>query len=215
MTVWRCEGGSTECRQRVFGTESFGRVCNVPGYIVIHLYDSICNMEKSTGASGYQDSGNTSLFIKLTCTFQKGGNRLLFTLYYLLHKSIPYHKVGGRGILIQQKKMAACFHAFHDSGCLGGTSTGILGRKTMGILLVGQVIDKQGDVYILNETSIFWAKLDSSAVCDHIFSAVSGDMVVYAKFQCIEKSRLTVITTAYNEGDSLPYLWEYLCEEAP
>ena len=69
--------------------------------------------------------------------------------------------------------MASRFHAFDDSGSLGSASAGILCGKTTGVLFIGQVIDKQGNIHILYETAILGAELLGSIVRNDIFPAIS------------------------------------------
>ena len=78
----------------------------------------IRNMEKSSGASGNQDSGDPCLFIEIPRTFQKWSDGLLFPADHPLHEGITDHKVGGRGILVKEKDFTSCLHTFHDTGSL-------------------------------------------------------------------------------------------------
>ena len=86
--------------------------------IIIHLDHSIRNMEKSSGASGNQDSGDLCLFIEIPRTFQKWSDGLLFPADHPLHEGITAHKVGGRGILVKEKDFTSGLHTFHDTGSL-------------------------------------------------------------------------------------------------
>lgn len=58
-------------------------------------------------------------------------------------------------------------------------------EKTMGILFIGQVIDKKGNIYVFNEPSVFGTELDSGIICEHIFSSIAWDVIVDAQFQSI------------------------------
>lgn len=55
----------------------------------------------------------------------------------------------------------------------------------MGILFIGQVIDKKGNIYVFNEPSVFGTELDSGIICEHIFSSIAWDVIVDAQFQSI------------------------------
>ena len=159
-------------------------------------------MEKCAGASGHQNSRNPCFLIQVTGTLQKWSDGLFFPADYPLHKGIPYHKIGCRGILIQQENMASRLDSLHNSSCLGSTSAGILCGKTTGVFFVWKIIDEQGNIHILYKSSVLRTQLLGSGIGNHIFPAIPLDMIVYAQFQSIQKGRFAVIASADNQSDS-------------
>ena len=83
--------------------------------IRIHLDNRIGNVEKCTGASGYQNRRNTGFFIEISCTFQKRGDGFFLTGDDFLHEGIAYHKIGRGGIFIQQENFASGFDSLHNT----------------------------------------------------------------------------------------------------
>ena len=73
---------------------------NIYRPVTIHLDDPVCNVEKSTGASGYQNRRNPGLLIQITGSLQKRCDRLFFPADDLLHQVISDHEIGSRGIFI-------------------------------------------------------------------------------------------------------------------
>lgn len=65
------------------------------GDVIVHLDDGICNVEKGSGTSGNQNSGDPGFLVQIPGTFQKRCDGLFFTEDHSLHKSIPNHKIGG------------------------------------------------------------------------------------------------------------------------
>lgn len=61
-----------QCLREGIPDRAFGDCCDVHRMIIIHLDHSIRNMEKSSGASGNQDSGDPCLFIEIPGTFRNG-----------------------------------------------------------------------------------------------------------------------------------------------
>ena len=160
-------------------------------------------MKECSGTSSYQYGRNTCFFIKVTCTLKERRDWLFIPLNDLLHKGVPYHKISGRSIFIKKEKLAFCFHTFYDSGRLGSTSAGIQCGKTMGIFFIWKVIDEERNIDIFDKTAFLRTKLNSCVICDYIFASISWDMIIYAKFKRIQKSRFAMITTAYDQSDSL------------
>lgn len=99
-----------QCLREDIPDRAFGDCCDVHRMIIIHLDHSVRNMEKSSGASGNQDSGDPCLFIEIPRTFQKWSDGLLFPADHPLHEGITDHKVGGRGILVKEKDFTSGLH---------------------------------------------------------------------------------------------------------
>ena len=134
-------------------------LCNVHRTVAVHLDHSVRNVEEGAGASCHQDGGDAQLVKKLSRPLNERGDRLFFSVDDALHQLVPHHEVGGRGILVDEKGMAAGENALHDSGRLGGGAAGIFCGEVGGILSIGQVIDKQGDVCVLNIAPILCPQL--------------------------------------------------------
>ena len=171
--------------------------------IGIHLDNRVCNVEKCPGTSGYEDCGYPGLFIKIFGTFKKWGNWFFFSGYHFLHESITHHEICGRRIFVQQENSASSLHSFYDVSRLGGASTGVFCRKTTSVFLIRKIIDEQRDIYIFNKTSVFGAKFQRGIVCDDVFAAVTGNMVVDAKLQGIQKRGFAMIAAAHDQSDPL------------
>ena len=160
-------------------------------------------MKKGSWASCNKDCGNFGFLIQIPGPFQKRSDGFLFSCNYFLHKGIPYHKICGRCVFIQKKDPASGFHALNDPGCLRGTAAGILCWETAGVFFVRKIIDKKGNIHILNKSSVFWTKLQGGTVCDYIFSAVSRYMIINAQLKGIKKRGFTVIAASYDQSDPL------------
>ena len=50
---------------------------------------------------------------------------------------------------------------------------------------VGQIVDKQGDVHILDASAVLCPQLHGSGISDDIFPSIPGHMVVDAGLQCL------------------------------
>ena len=167
-------------------TKRFCLGSDVYWHIAVHLDHGICNVEKCSGTSGYQNGGDTSLCIEIPGTLQERGNRLFIWSDQALHKGIPHHEVGSGGVFIQKKYMTSRFDSFYDTCRLGGTATGIFCRKTMGVFAIWQVIDEHRNIHILDKAAVFRTKLQSGIICQYIFPSISGNMVVNTEIQCIQ-----------------------------
>ena len=174
-------------------------------------------MEKSTGASGNQNCGDTGLSIQVTGTLQKWSDRFFVWSYKALHEGVTHHKVGGRGIFIQQEHTASRLHAFDDACSLRSTSAGVVCGEAASILTVWKVIDEHGDVHIFDEASVLGTELQGRIIGQDIFPPVSGNVIVYTHIQSIQQSGFAVIATAYDERDALwnshtvdgAFMWQF------
>ena len=162
----------------------------------------IRNIEESTGTACHQNRGNTGLFVQIPCTLQKWCDRFLFPANHLLHELIPQHKVGGRSVLINQEQMCACLQTFNYPGRLGSTSAGIHGREAGGILLIGKIIDKHGNIYISHGSTIFCPKLDSRSICNDKFPAITRNMVIDASLQSFQKGGFSMVSTTDDQSNT-------------
>ena len=170
--------------------------------IIIHLDHSIRNVEKCSGTSCNQNGGDPCLFIEIPCTFQKWSDGLFFPADHTLHERIPYHKVGGRSILVKKKHFTSGFHTFHDPGSLGSAAAGILCRKAEGVFFVWKIVDKKRNIYVFDKTAILRAELLGRGIGNDIFTAITGNMVVNTQFQCVKQGRLAVVAAAYDQCDA-------------
>ena len=170
--------------------------------IIIHLDHSIRNVEKCSGTSCNQNGGDPCLFIEIPCTFQKWSDGLFFPADHTLHERIPYHKVGGRSILVKKKNFTSGFHTFHDPGSLGSAAAGILCRKAEGVFFVWKIVDKKRNIYIFDKTAIFRAEFLGRGIGNNIFTAITGNMVVNTQFQCVKQGRFAMVAAAYDQCDA-------------
>ena len=115
MILWHGKCRHFLLIQRIFSTKCTDFCGNVHRMIRIHLDNRIGNVEKCTGASGYQNCGNPGFFIEISGTFQKRSDRFFFTGDDFLHEGVPHHKIGRGGIFIQQKNFASGFDSFHNT----------------------------------------------------------------------------------------------------
>lgn len=100
-----------------------------------------------------------------------------------------------------RKTLLPASHSFYDTGSLGGTSTGVFRGKTTGVFLVRKIIDEEGDIYIFDEASVLGAEFQGGFVGDDVFAAVTGNMVVDAKLQGIQKRGFAMIAAAHDQSD--------------
>ena len=68
--------------------------------------------------------------------------------------------------------------AFDDPGRLGGAAAGIFRIKGFGVFAVRQIVDKHGNICFFNASAVFRTDFQRAVIRDHIFSAVSGDMII-------------------------------------
>ena len=66
---------------------------------------------------------------------------------------------------------------------LRGASAGIRRGKSPGVLFIRKVIDKHGNIYVVNAAAVFGTKLEGGVIGDHILPAVAGNVIVDAQFQ--------------------------------
>ena len=64
----------------------------------------------------------------------KGRNGFMGLEDQFLHPPIPDHKIGGRGVFIQEQDPGAHFQGLHDIGGLGGAAAGVFRAEAGGIL---------------------------------------------------------------------------------
>ena len=190
-------------RSFVFPTQHFYPFRNIHWTVTVHLQNFMSNIEKGSRASSYQNRRNPGLFIQIPGPFQKRGNGFFFSLDHFLHKIIPHHKVCCRGILVNEKELRSCFYPLHDTGGLRGTSAGILRRKRRGILFIGQIINKKGNISIPDCPSLLCPQLHCCLLRNHKFPAVSCNMVINSHLKRRQKRRFSMITASYNQSDSL------------
>ena len=121
----------------------------------------------------------------------------------MLHQLVPQHEVGGRGILVDQKHPASGLPALDDPGRLGGAAAGVRRGEAAGILFIGQVVDEQGNVHVVDAAPILGPQFEGRIVRDHILPAVPGNVVVDAQLQGLEQRGFPVVTAAHDQRDSL------------
>ena len=135
-------------------------------------------MKIGAGTSRDNDGRDTACFIEKAGSFNKGSDGFFLTAYHPLHQLVPDHEISGTGIFIDEEKGSAAFHSFDDIGCLGGAAAGIFCIKGFGVFAVRQIVDKHGNICFFDTSSVFRADFQRAVIRDHIFSAVSGDMII-------------------------------------
>ena len=144
-------------------------------------------MEIRARASRYDDRGNAVIVIQLPDPFDKRCDRLHIPVDDSLHQLIADHEVRGAGVFVNEQKGCARLYALHHVCRLGSTAAGVLCAEADGIFPVRQVIDKHGNVCLLDAPSILGADLHRRVVRDHIFPSVACDVVVHSQFKRFQK----------------------------
>ena len=160
-------------------------VCDIKGTVAVHLDYRVCNVKICTGTSGYHYRGDACFLKKASGPLDKGGDGLLVPADHLLHQLVPYHEIRGGGVLIDQEYPASRLPALDYSCRLRGASAGIRRGKSPGVFFIGKVIDKHGNIHVVNAAAVFGTKLEGGVIGDHILPAVAGNVIVDAQFQSL------------------------------
>ena len=174
----------------------FCKTGDIDRTITIHLDHRIRLCEIGTGTACHQNGGNSKLFIQQTDPIGKRRDGLCFCCYHLLHQFIPDHKVGSAGILIYEECLCPCFNGFCHACRLGGAAAGIFCIKCCGIFPIGQMIDKERNVYLLDASAVFCPQFHGRIFCDHILSAIPLSVRIYSTLQCFQKCRFSMIAAS-------------------
>ena len=62
--------------------------------------------------------------------------------------------------------------------------------------------DKEGNINVVDAASILGAQLDRGFIGDDIFTAVPGDVVVYAALKRLQQGGFSVEASAYDQCDT-------------
>src|SRR5699024_1470043 len=95
------------------------------------------------------------------------------------------------------------FDGLNRIGSLRGASAGVLCRKRSGIFSIWKVIDEKRDICPADASSIFGPQFYRGVISDHIFPAVSGDMVVDAQLQRLQQSGFSVVSASDDQSNAL------------
>ena len=177
--------GEISGRIRIVFRFLFGKRGDLDRAVLFHLDDTVGFMEVRAAASCHQYCGDTVGIVKFPDPVDKRNDRFRIPADNALHQIVPDHKVRSTGILIDQEKFCARFHSFDGISCLRGAAAGIFRVKSGRIPAVRKVADKHGDIRLLNTSAVFRPEFHRRIVCDHIFPAVSVDMVINACHQCL------------------------------
>lgn len=63
-------------------------------------------------------------------------------------------------------------------------------------------MDEEGDIDIADASGVLGAELSGACIGDDIFTAVPGDVVVYAALKSLQKGRFSVEASAYDQCDT-------------
>ena len=132
--------------QRIFFQHGLHLLCDIHRPVRIHLNYRIRDMKERPGASGHEHRGNSTFLIEIPCPFQKRSDWLFFPVNHTLHKAVPHHEIGSRGILIQKKNLTSRLHTLHNSRSLRSTSAGIRGGEAVGVFFIWKIIDEKRDI---------------------------------------------------------------------
>ena len=116
---------------------------DVVGNVLLHLNHLIRDVEVGAGAARHDDGGDPEVLIEAAHPLDKGRDGLLRGGDHLLHELVTNHKVGGRGVLVDEEQAAAALDGLHQVSGLGGASAGVLRGEMPGVLFVGQMADKR------------------------------------------------------------------------
>ena len=98
--------------------------------------------------------------------------------------------------------MTSRLERFDDIGSLRSTSAGILGIKGMGVFVVWQVVDEERNIRVLDASTVLRTDFYRIVPGDHIFSAISSNMVIHTQFESLKQCGFAVIAAAYDQRDT-------------
>ena len=104
---------------------------------------------------------------------------------HTLHQLVADHKIRCACIFVDQKRFRPGFHTLDHIRRLRSASAGILRAECPGVFSVRQIIDEHRNIRLFDASSVFGAQFYRRRIGDHIFSSVSGNMIIYAQFQCL------------------------------
>ena len=162
----------------------------------------ISNVKIRSRTSGHQNNRNSLLLIQVTCLKSKWCNRFLFAGYDSLHQLIPDHKVRRTGVFIDQKTFCTWLYRFYHICSLRSRTTGILCGKIYCIFLIRQIIDKRWNIDMGYTSSVLGPDLHRSIRSNHVFSSISGDVIVNSLFKCLQKCWFPMISSTHDQSNS-------------
>ena len=158
-------------------------------------------MEEGSRASRNEDRGYAAVPVQLLHPAKEGYDGFLLGMDHGLHECIPYHKIRGTGILIDQKCTTPGEDRFYGVGSLRRTSAGILRGEGYRILPVWKVPYKCADIQLLYASPVFRTDLHGAVFRQHILPSVSRYMVIDASLQGLQQSGFPMISSTDDQGD--------------
>ena len=125
-----------------------------------------------------------------------------FFLNQLFHHLIPYHKVSGASVLVDEQQLRPAVNRFHNVRRLRGRAGGVLGREICRFT-PGEPLDKGRNVHMLHTPSVFCRNADSAAVSDAQFPSVTQNMVVNTGRDGIQQGGFTGVAATSDHCDTL------------
>ena len=172
--------------------------------ITVHLDNRIRDMEISTRTSCHDHCGDSIIIVQLPDPLDKWRDGLHIPVNHPLHQLIPDHEVRCARIFINQHKGRARLNALNYICGLRCASACVLRAESHGVFSVGKIVNKHGNIRLLDAPSILCPDLHRRVIRNHILSAVPGDVIINAQLQGFEKSRFSMISSANNQGDPFP-----------
>ena len=163
----------------------FCRFGHIHRHVLVHLQHGIRFMEIRTTAARNQNRGNTESLVQFLHTVDKRRDRLRFSVHHTLHQLVADHKIRRRRVLVDQKYICARFHRLDHICRLRRASAGVLRGKPLRVFSVGKCADKHGNIGRFDAPAVLRPDFYRRIVRDHIFPAVSVDMVINACHQCL------------------------------
>ena len=100
-----------------------------------------------------------------------------------LHQFVAYHEIGRARVLVYQERLRPRLHALNHVRRLRGAAAGVLGIKSARVLAVWQVIDKHGNVRLLDAAAVLGTDFHGRRVGNHVLAPVPGNVIVHAQLQ--------------------------------
>ena len=140
-------------------------------------------MKVGTGTASHYDGGDAICLIEFSNAIDKRGNGFHIPVNDTLHQLIANHKIRRAGIFVDEKQGGVGFQALYYIGGLRSAAAGIFCHESVGIFTIRQVVDKHGDVRLVDAAPIFGTDFHCRMIGDDIFPAISSDMRIDSHLQ--------------------------------
>ena len=99
------------------------------------------------------------------------------------HEGVAHHEVGGRGVLVDKQRAASRLNRLDGAGRLGGGAARVERAEAGRVAPVGQVVNEQGDVHLVDCTAVLGTQLHGRGIARDILAPVTCHMVVHPFLQ--------------------------------